>query len=764
MYAGNGYGTKKESLFGRWRLRTGRRVRGWYRGGWLVIFGLAWWLLFFPTRIVALAPLSVVGQQIGEQERGNPTIVEQSSSLRRIPEHTLSAAAVLQGVVRSQYGRAVPGASLELALVGGPRYATGTDVEGIFRLRGIRLGRYELKIMCEGFQALGISDLDLSSPDSFAIELTMQSLNAPTWQGNSGSGLPGAERMPPLEIVPGEPYPGLRSPSSEAAEPAPEEIPPASANFSPTPDRWDIALPEWQRYEKQRDVPFVTGHWYDPFNRNKLKGDYPIFGQRWFFNFTGTSETGFEGRRLPVPSGLDSVNRGESGFFGRGEQIFASENLRLSFDLFRGDTSFRPVDFRIRFTPEVSLNFLQARERGIVNVDPRKGTTRFDTHIGLQEGFVEAKVHDLGPSYDFVSVRAGIQQFTSDFRGFLFSEEQPGVRIFGNLRSNRYAYNAAWFYFLEKNTNSGLNTFQKRQQQVYLANLYIQDFLAKGYTAQFSFHFNRDYGGIHYDDNGFLVRPAPVGGVINGKINTHNIHAYYLGWTGNGHIGRINVSNAFYQALGQDDFNAIAGRRVDINARMGALELSVDKDWVRYRASVFYATGDSSNRSGSSRRDGTAHGFDSIVDNTHFAGGDFSFWDSEGIRLTGTGVGLVSPGSLLPSLRSNKEEGQANFVNPGLMLFNLGVDFILTPKLRTFVNANYLRFDRTESLELLLFQNHIRHGIGTDFGAGVEYRPPLSENIVIRGGASALVPGQGFKDIYNGRTLLSLFANVKFQF
>jgi len=40
-----------------------------------------------------------------------------------------------------------------------------------------------------------------------------------------------------------------------------------------------------------------------------------------------------------------------------------------------------------------------------------------------------------------------------------------------------------------------------------LANLYIQDFLAKGYTTQFSFHFNRDYGGIHYDDNGFLVRP-----------------------------------------------------------------------------------------------------------------------------------------------------------------------------------------------------------------------------------------------------------------
>jgi len=317
---------------------------------------------------------------------------------------------------------------------------------------------------------------------------------------------------------------------------------------------------------------------------------------------------------------------------------------------------------------------------------------------------------------------------------------------------------------LEKNTNSGLNTFGKRGQQVYVANVYIEDFLAQGYTTELSFHANRDHGGLHFDDNGFLVRPAPVGGVVNGTIKTHNLEAYYLGWAGHGHMGRFNVSHAFYQALGHDDFNSIAGRRVDLNARMGALELSVDRDWARYRASFFYASGDSSSRSGASRTDGSAHGFDSIVDNTHFAGSDFSFWDSEGLRLTGTGIALVSPASLLPSLRANKEEGQANFVNPGLMLFNLGADFSVTPKLRVFVNTNYLRFDRTEPLELLLFERPIDHGIGTDFGVGAEYRPPLSENIVMRGGASALVPGQGFKQIYNAQTLFSLSAGVRFQF
>ena len=78
--------------------------------------------------------------------------------------------------------------------------------------------------------------------------------------------------------------------------------------------------------------------------------------------------------------------------------------------------------------------------------------------------------------------------------------------------------------------------------------------------------------------------------------------------------------------------------------------------------------------------------------------------DSEGIRLTGTGVALVTPFSLLPSLRSSKEEGQSNFVNPGIWVYNAGIDADVTPKLRGFLNASYLQFDRTEPLAYLLFQ------------------------------------------------------------
>ena len=55
---------------------------------------------------------------------------------------------------------------------------------------------------------------------------------------------------------------------------------------------------------------------------------------------------------------------------------------------------------------------------------------------------MEVKLHDLGPNYDFVSLRAGIQQFNADFRGFLFVD-QPAVRFFGDLHANKIEYNAA---------------------------------------------------------------------------------------------------------------------------------------------------------------------------------------------------------------------------------------------------------------------------------------------------------------------------------
>jgi len=700
------------------------------------------------------------------REQGPPT---------RIPRQQAQNTAALDGIVRdagfSNIALPVPGAVAMLRnLQSGQLFSGTASAEGVFRLFPLPPGPYELRVEAKDYAPFVLSDLVLQPNEVVTLEISLVTAAAM----EARSRLPRLPELGPAISAEGQPSFGtyrefrhrLDADPNYTENISPDALPPVADVYNTVPNRWALEQPEYRRYSQKGEFIYTKPHWYDPFNRNRFKGDEPIWpellGQQTFLNITASSETFFDGRRVPSPSNVSAERPGSSGFFGQGEQAFFDQTLRFSFDLFHGDASFKPVDWRIRITPELSLNDLSVRELGIVGPDPRSGTNRFDDHLGLQEAFVEVKLHDLGPNYDFVSARAGIQQFNADFRGFLFVDEQPGLRIFGDLRSDRIEYNVAYFHLLEKNTNSGLNTFDRRHQQVVLGNVYMQDFFFPGYTAEFVAAWNKDDPSLHFDDNGFLVRPAPVGKVINQNPGAgpilHGIRVGYFGWLGSGHIRRLNLTHAFYQAVGKDTFNPIAGKPVTINAQMAAVELSYDKDWIRYRVSTFYTSGDAN------PRDGRARGFDAIDDLPNFAGGLFSFWNREAIRLLGSGILLTSSGSLIPSLRSSKEEGQANFVNPGIFLANAGADFDITPKLKGFANFNFLRFERTEPLEFILFQSPIRHTIGEDFGAGVEYRPPLSENIVLTGGASALQPGQGIKDIYTSRTLFSLFGSVKFTF
>jgi hypothetical protein len=519
-----------------------------------------------------------------------------------------------------------------------------------------------------------------------------------------------------------------------------------TADALPEADRWRIGFPEDPRYQK--------GDVLNPYRQNVLKGDYPVFGQHTFLVLTGESESLLNAKRIPVPSNVAAQRPDSEEFFGRGGQFFFRQNFSLSFELFHGDTSFKPIDWRIHITPNFNINYLHTQENGIVNIDFRRGNTRTDGYVALQDAFCEVRLGDTtkvlpflsgggsgdrkSPYFDTTSVRAGIQPFISDFRGFIFSDTNLGARVFGNYANNRYQYNAAYFYMLEKDTNSELNTPHFRDQAVFIANLFRQDTKFHGYTSQFSFHFNDDRPSRHFDENDFLVRPALIG-----DVKLHGIKAYYLGWAGDGHMGRFNISHAFYQVLGHDSHNPIAGRETNINAQMAAAELSLDRDWLRFKGSFFWASGDKN------PFDGTARGFDSIQDHQEFAGGAFSFWNSQAIPLTNTAVLLTTPGSLLPDLRSSKSEGQSNFVNPGIFVYNLGAEAEMTPKLRTIFNVNYSQFHHTEPLSELLFQPGIRKPIGLDYGVGVLYRPLLSENAIFSAGFSSLVPGSGFRDIYS---------------
>jgi hypothetical protein len=679
----------------------------------------------------------------------NPQIdVQRSKPLtQRIPQQTTGAAGALQGMVLDDAGRPVPAVQVQLVGRKGSAEVTGaTSGDGIFRLLKIQPGTYNLVLTPQGGTAVVREGVELHAGEVLSIEVKLPVAAPPTAS---------PIKQTYMETLDDSQYHELsRRPDAEGAIVVPQEtfLPDESANFQPQRDRWGIPIPNYHRYEGM-ETPYILGHWFDPFNRNEIKADKPIFGKT-FFSFTGDAITASEARRLPAPTGQSTVNPGEMGFFGSGGQFFLAQTFRTTGDLFHGDTSaFRPVDWRIRVTMEANLNYLNVRENQEVSPDVRFGTSRFDTHVGLQEAFGEVKLHDFGPNYDFVNLRVGIQSFVSDFRGFVFADEQPGVRIFGNLKSNRFQYNLAGFDLLEKNTNSGLNSFSRRGREVAIANLFIQDAFFHGYTAQFSYHFVRDEGKLHYDDNGNLVRPQPIG-----NFSPHRIDADYFGWTGDGHIGRTNVTHAFYQVLGHDQKSEFANQFNYIDAQLGAIELSQDRDWLRFRTSFLYASGDAN------PRDRVSRGFSSIVDGVAFAGGEFSFFNREGIPLTRAGVALKSPDSFLVDLRTSKDEGQSNFVNPGTMLTNVGFDADVTQKLKFVGNFNFLQFVRTQTLDFLLQQQHVPRTIGYDAGAGVIYRPFLSDNIIIDGGLTALIPSSGLRQIYTSQTLFSSFILVRFQF
>ncbi|HEY5041716.1 MAG TPA: hypothetical protein VIK53_06895, partial [Verrucomicrobiae bacterium] len=394
-------------------------------------------------------------------------------------------------------------------------------------------------------------------------------------------------------------------------------------NTVPRPDRWRIGFTPWKRYtsgsiEDPYESP-ETFLWY-PYQQSLLKGDVPIIGQDIFLDLTASANTVTEFKRVPTASGVSGAVPGEYEFYGESEQLSIQNNLAFSINLFQGETVFRPVDWAIKLEPVFNVNYLEAQETGVVSPDSRgslggnnnspppdnggvqnpgdigglldgqtgpadsyratQSTQRTKTFFALQQAFVELHLKDLSDNYDFVSVRVGNQPFNADFRGFIFNDVNLGVRLFGNYANNLYQYNLAVFSMREKDTDSELNTFNNRDQEVFIANLYRQDFIWHGYTAEVSFLANFDHGGVHYDDNGKIARPEPLG-----TVRAHDENVYYLGWGGDGHIGRFNISHQFYQAFGRDDFNNLAGHAVTINAQMAALEVSYDRDWARYKAS-----------------------------------------------------------------------------------------------------------------------------------------------------------------------------------
>ncbi|MES2495044.1 MAG: hypothetical protein V4618_02930 [Pseudomonadota bacterium] len=532
--------------------------------------------------------------------------------------------------------------------------------------------------------------------------------------------------------------------------PPPEAFP---TDQFPIPDRWRLvtALCPDKNFV---GLQSVCKSRFDPYHQNPLKADLPIqidkkpfflpiTGDDWFFGINAISDTIVEPRSFPTPvADQTSSNPGANGQFGRQNSLVLAQTGLFGFGLTKGSTAYKPPDVEYRVLVAYQVNHVNVEERRVLHVESSRPSHRTDTFLGLQEAFIDKHLGNRSDRYDFDSLRVGIQPFQFDFRGFLFQDNQLGIRLFGNRDNNRYQFNVNAIWRLDKDTNSGLNDITEKPRDDYIlhANLFAQDFPLQGLTSLVSLtaNFNREKE-RELDHNGFPVRPA-----LLGDQRPREYDVYYVGYSVDGRLKRFNLTSTFYGAFGEDRNSFFTSKPAKIRAFFAAAELSYDIDWIRVKLSGLYATGDGK------PKDNTESGFSAIFENPIFAGADTSYWIRQVVPFAGGGVNVaISPrNGLLNDLRTSKEQGQSNFNNPGTMLLGVGADLDVLPQLRFSTNLNHLWFENTATLRELRNEGSIPKSIGWDLSGAFIWRPSMVQNVIFRLSGAVLDPGKGFSDLF----------------
>ena len=479
--------------------------------------------------------------------------------------------------------------------------------------------------------------------------------------------------------------------------------PPAS------PQRLDLEpdLSRWRLFEPQGIGEKPRSPLYDPYTPNVVKGDYPLFGDKIFLSATGVIDSFLEVKR-----NLDFFSAGRFRNVPYHETNILGQMTGVLFlELFQGDTVFTPKDWAVRVAPVIRF---RCGDKNAID----QGCGEY---ITMQEAFGELKLFEVGENFDATSARVGLQGFNSDFFGLIYNDVQPGIRIFSELERNQFKVNAAVFDRLNKEKLSALNELDKRRDhQVGILSLQWDDFIFPGFNILPNIVVNHD--------------GAP--GVANGQGG--ELNAVYVGLSTNGRIERFNINSAFYWVGGTTARNTPNRLNQEISAGMAFVQVAYPINYMNPRFALAYATGDSN------PNDKKARGFDSVFDNTAFAGGQFSYLFGEKIQLGNTTV--LRGNSIFPSLRGANATSQ--FVNPGVLALNPGIDMVLTPKLLFEANYAYARFDDTSSLTALAAGRRVAHEIGHELNAGFTYRPLLNEQVILFAGGAVLFPGRGIKDTF----------------
>jgi hypothetical protein len=431
-------------------------------------------------------------------------------------------------------------------------------------------------------------------------------------------------------------------------------------------------------------------------------------------------------------------------FLNGADQLFESQSVTFDAVAYKGDTIFKPPDLQVRFTP--IFNFTDTSTAG------QPGSVNTST-VGAQALFVEAHLRDVSANYDFDSVRLGVQGMISDFRGFVLSDQPVGARLFGTRDNDIYQYSLGWFRTLPKNANKqneiGMGL---APNDIFMGNLIVEDLGFAGLNSEFTLIYDRNRApdtGIEAPESDGELAPASFTDDVR-----HDFDVGYLGYSADGHVGRLNLTVSLYEALGTEEETVFGGKDSNVQASFAAMELSRDFDWVRVRGSALYASGDSHPFSDSS------HGFDGISESALFAGADSSFFLHQQLKLIPDQLDLKERDSIYPDLRGADDNGEPNYKNPGMRLVGLGTDLDIAPQLRVSLDVNHIWLDQPQTLDAVLGVTDISRDIGTEFALDVIWRPLDSQNIIVRASGAQLLAAEGGRQLAGGSNPFSAFLNV----
>jgi hypothetical protein len=309
-------------------------------------------------------------QQAQQSQEAGPAV--------RIPRQQAQITAALDGVVRSGSATSSSRSPVSGALLTLRNAATkvttqvAANGEGVFRVFPLLPGDYALQVHAEGFAEFALERLTLHANEVLTLEISL--LPAATIELRSRLprlpelGPPPAQAAEVLSEVIANFAIRMDSDPNYVLNPAPQSLPPAGRCLCDGAGSLGAAATEYRRYSAPGEYVYTKPRWYDPFNRNRFKGDEPIWpsllGQQVFLNITATSTrpstraSSFAEQRqrgeLPAATNSSAVANRNSW----------NQTLRFSFDLFHGDTSFKPVHWRIRITPEISVNDPQRPRTG----------------------------------------------------------------------------------------------------------------------------------------------------------------------------------------------------------------------------------------------------------------------------------------------------------------------------------------------------------------------------------------------------------------